>query len=124
MSATTIQTQTRTRQTVLRDYELHHSPSTAQVAGRSEAAPASRPQSAPLNPPNWDTTHRRVPPYRPINRDRDQSEVRIYTSTVEQVFVGTMFTGVLIHATAAKLWRGTVGRFNDGVFKYNIGGEI
>jgi hypothetical protein len=100
MSTTTTQTQTRTRQTVLRDYELHHSPSTARATGNSEAAPAPRPQATPVNPPNWDTTHRRVPPYRPINRDRDQSEVRIYTSPIEQVFVGTMFTGVLIHAVS------------------------
>jgi hypothetical protein len=26
--------------------------------------------------------------------------------------------------TAAKVWRGTVGRVHDGVFKYAIGGEI
>ncbi|KAH6844544.1 hypothetical protein B0I37DRAFT_416147 [Chaetomium sp. MPI-CAGE-AT-0009] len=124
-STTTTQTQTRTRQTVLRDYELHHSSSSRQAAAQSDqAALPTEGQITSRNPPDWDTTHRRVPPYRPINRDRDQSEVRVYTSPAEQVFVGTMFTGVLIYATAAKVWRGTFGRFNDGVFKYAVGGEL
>jgi hypothetical protein len=55
---------------------------------------------APLNPPNWDTTHRRVPPYRPTDRDRDVSEIRVYNSTIERVFVATMFTGVFINSVS------------------------
>ncbi|KAK4149412.1 hypothetical protein C8A00DRAFT_46977 [Chaetomidium leptoderma] len=125
-STTTTQTQTRTQQNVLRDYEVHHSASSTRATGPlSQTATAPRPQAeAPLNPPDWDTTHRRVPLYRPIDRDRDQSEIRVYNNNIEQVFVGTMFTGVLINATTAKLWRGTVGRLNEGLFKYAIGGEI
>ncbi|KAK4119838.1 hypothetical protein N657DRAFT_666463 [Parathielavia appendiculata] len=123
-STTTTPTQTRTRQSVLKDYELHHSPSSSRTVSGSPAAPPPTPQAVPLNQPQWDTVHRRVPPYRPINRDRDQSDVRVYTSPIERVFIGTMFTGVLVNSTAAKVWRGTVGRWNDGVFKYAIGGEI
>ncbi|KAH6649278.1 hypothetical protein F5144DRAFT_500291 [Chaetomium tenue] len=123
-STTTTQTQTRTRQTVLRDYELHHSASSPRTAQTNQPALATGGHLTSRNPPDWPTAHRRVPPHRPINRERDQSEVRVYTSPAEQVFVGTMFTGVLIYATAAKVWRGTFGRFNDGVFKYAVGGEL
>ncbi|ETN42940.1 uncharacterized protein HMPREF1541_02098 [Cyphellophora europaea CBS 101466] len=35
-----------------------------------------------------------------------------------------MFTGVLINATAAKMWRRTVGKLDSGLFRYRIGGEI
>jgi hypothetical protein len=100
MSSTTTQTQTRTRQNVLKDYELHHSASSSRAISSSPAAPTPTPQAVPLNPPEWDTVHRRVPPYRPINRERDQSEVRVYTSPIERVFIGTMFTGVLINAVS------------------------
>jgi hypothetical protein len=101
-STTTTQTQTRTRQNVLKDYELHHSAGSIRAASNSPAQ-TSRPQAAPLNPPNWDTTHRRVPPYRPVNTERDQSEVRVYTSGVERVFIGTMFTGVFINAVSSSV---------------------
>ncbi|KAK3904164.1 hypothetical protein C8A05DRAFT_32052 [Staphylotrichum tortipilum] len=126
-TTTTTQTQTkvRTRQDVLKDYELHHSASSSRAAPRNPGGLPERPQAAPLNPPGWDTTHRRVPPYRPTNRDPEHyAEVRVYTSTIEQVFIGTMFTGVFTNATAAKVWRASVGRFNDNMFKYAIGGEI
>lgn len=99
-SATTTQTQTRTRQTVLRDYELHHSTSSPRTTQSSQPAPAAGDQVTSRNPPEWPTAHRRVPPHRPINRDRDQSEIRVYTSPAEQVFVGTMFTGVFIYAVS------------------------
>ncbi len=101
-STTTITTQTRTRQNVLKDYEVHHST----PAGPSRSAhirpalPAPRPQTGSVNPPGWDTTHRRVPEYRSVNSERDQSEVRVYTSTVERVFLGTMFTGVFLNAVS------------------------
>src|SRR5690348_4064016 len=101
-STTTTQTQTRTQQNVLRDYEVHHSASSTRATGLlSQIAPAPGPRAeAPLNPPDWDTTHHRVPPFRPIDRDRDQSEIRVYNNGIEQVFIGTMFTGVLINAVS------------------------
>jgi hypothetical protein len=99
-STTTTQTQTRTRQNVLRDYELHHSASSVRGTSGSVGAPAPNPQVAPLNPPNWDTTHRRVPPYRPTDRDRDVSEIRVYTSNIERVFIATMFTGVFLNSVS------------------------
>ncbi|SPO01438.1 uncharacterized protein DNG_04111 [Cephalotrichum gorgonifer] len=112
-------TQTRTARTVLQDYELHHSPAPAHVREPSaENDVSQRPDSPP-----WETTYRRVPPYRPVDTNLDQSQRRVYTSGVEQVFIGTMFTGVFTVATAAKAWHGTVGRVNDRIFRYQIGGE-
>jgi len=113
MSTTTTtqtQTKTRTRQDVLKDYDLHHSASSSRAAPRNPAVVPERPQAAPLNPPDWDTTHRRVPPYRPTNRDPDhQAEVRVYTSTVERVFIGTMFTGVFLNAVSlSRRFRGVI----------------
>lgn len=92
MSSTT--TETRTARTVLRDYELHHSsePSPLNYESHAEQAPDSRP---------WETTYRRVPPYRPTNTTRDQSEVRVYTSGIERVFIATMFTGVFTNAVSS-----------------------
>ena len=48
-----------------------------------------------------DTTHRRVPPYRPTNRDPEHhNAVRIYNDNGERVFVGVMFTGVFLNAVS------------------------
>lgn len=103
MSSTTTSTRTTTHDAslaldgILADYELHHSQLDIPEARRQ--SPASRRQ-APTPPVEWDTTHRRVPPYRPINRDRDPMETRVYTSRVEQMFIITMFTGVLINSVS------------------------
>lgn len=122
-SATETVTRTRTARTVLTDYELHHSGASEDAASSSSSTQGSS-SSAPQNPPNWPTTSRRVPPYRPTNVDRDQSEVRVYTHPAERAFIVTMFTGVLITATAAKQWRRTVGKIAPESFKYRIGGEF
>lgn len=81
---------------VLADYELHHSHLDSPIS------PNARNDHHPMpNPPvDWDTTHRRVPPYRPINRDRDPLETRVYNSRAEQTFIGVMFTGVLTIAVS------------------------
>ncbi|KAL2409293.1 hypothetical protein ABEF95_005731 [Exophiala dermatitidis] len=106
----------------LADYELHHSDSPTQ-ASSSEGRVLAR-VSDPGNTPTWDTTHRRVPSYRPINRSRDPRETRVYNNPAERVFISVMFTGVFINATAAKIWRRTFGRIDGGMFRYRIGGEI
>lgn len=80
---------------VLNDYELHHSGGPEEIA---DAAIASRVVPRADIPADWDTLHRRVPAYRPINTARDQAEVRVYLHRMEQVFIGTMFTGVLLNA--------------------------
>lgn len=129
----TITTQTRTARTVLRDYELHHSPA---PSSSNDAASAHQAR----NSPPWPADYRRIPPYRPADRDRDVSQIRVYTSGIERAFVTVMFAGVFINAvssvvawsgmwandeqTAAKTWRATVGRINGGIMRYPVGGEF
>ncbi|KLU85782.1 hypothetical protein MAPG_04802 [Magnaporthiopsis poae ATCC 64411] len=121
MSTTTAQT--RTRRDVLVDYELHHSPAaTVPPAGRSDGQAAARSPPPPSVP--WDMTHRRVPSYRPLNRDPEHiREVRTYNNSAEQVFVTTMFTGLCIISGVARAWHASFGRVNGDIFKYAIGGE-
>ncbi|KIH93614.1 hypothetical protein SPBR_04498 [Sporothrix brasiliensis 5110] len=108
---------------VLSDYELHHSSDKDASDDAAQAAPASIRRHA-ATPADWDTEHRRVPAYRPINTARDQTEVRVYLSRVEQVFIGTMFTGVYLNSAASKVWRQTLGRVNGDIFRFRIGGEF
>jgi hypothetical protein len=84
---------------ILADYQLHHSGGGPATPAISSNATQHRRQAA-AGPESWDTTHRRVPPYRPTNRDRDPAETRVYTSRVEQVFIALMFTGVAINAVS------------------------
>ncbi|KAL1861354.1 hypothetical protein VTK73DRAFT_7129 [Phialemonium thermophilum] len=103
----------------LADYKLHHS--------RDPSPPDGNDQGRTLRPnvpQTWDTTHRRVPPPRRTNRNRDPLETRVYNSAAERIFITVMFTGVLINASAAKAWRWTFGELGDGFFRYRIGGEI
>lgn len=139
-TTTTVTALERTAGTILADYELHHS----RQEGRETQAPSTASTIPPSGPAReWDTTHRRVPSHRPINRDRDQSEVRVYLNNAERAFVSVMFAGLFFNAvsfeialksivfrtlilfqTAAKIWRRTFGRLNDRIFRYNVGGEL
>ncbi|CAI6096763.1 unnamed protein product [Clonostachys chloroleuca] len=106
---------------VLRDYRLYHSRRENNITEHVNGENTNLPRSA--HPPGWDTTHRRVPPYRPADRERSQEEYNVYTSNVERAFITTMFTGVLINATMAKAWGASGGRINRSIFKYRVGGE-
>jgi hypothetical protein len=77
---------------VLQDYELCHSGS----ADAPSPIPVAR--TVDNNPPGWDTSHRRVPPYRPINRNRDPAETNVYQNGVERAFITTMFAGLFVNA--------------------------
>jgi hypothetical protein len=95
MSTTTTQTRVQNgsfHSAVLRDYELHHSQS-------RQETPESR--SAPLDHPEFDLPHRRVPPYRAPNRDPEHiNGVRVYTSTPELFFITAMFRGLSFNAVS------------------------
>ena len=84
---------------VLTDYDLHHSDT-------SDPAPASNSHPAPAsqNPPEWPADHRRVPNYRPINRDLDQSQRRIYNDNGERAFITVMLRGVWLNAVSDVAW--------------------
>jgi len=77
----------------LGDYELHHSggPSRAPPANlRSDVVEAAH----TANPADWPTDHRRIPAYKPINRDLDRSQRPGGSNPVEQVFIYVMLHGV------------------------------
>ncbi|KAL4790683.1 hypothetical protein BDV19DRAFT_371910 [Aspergillus venezuelensis] len=127
MSTTTTTTATARHPTtlsLLSDYELHHS-------GQSESqtpVPPSIPSqslSSPnaSNPPTWPTTHRRVPPHRPINRSLDFNERSAGASVPEYIFIQSMLHGVWLNASIAQLWRKTGGRINERWFRFDVGGE-
>ena len=105
MSVTT----TKTRPTysiarTLADYELHHSEPRADAAGEA-AEPASQLRSGNAvqgNPPTWETDWRRVPPYRPVNRELDVASRSITLNAVETFFVYNMFHGIQIVEVCAR----------------------
>ncbi|KAF2798428.1 hypothetical protein K505DRAFT_233301 [Melanomma pulvis-pyrius CBS 109.77] len=96
----------------LTDYELHH----------SNTPP--RPTSTSANTNDWPHNHRRIPTYRAINRELDQSQRRVYTSTGERAFLTVMFTGVQANANLNQAWNATLGKLvGDSWFRYKVGGE-
>ncbi|KAI0536012.1 hypothetical protein GGR58DRAFT_477060 [Xylaria digitata] len=115
----TTTTATITTQNILADYALRH---TGGDDARDDAAATnhSHPRLQREDYPLWDTTYRRVPPYRPINTTRDQSEVRVYQNGIERIFISVMFTGVFVNASFAQAIRYAFGR---DLWEYPIGGE-
>ncbi|KAL4818453.1 hypothetical protein BDW67DRAFT_183169 [Aspergillus spinulosporus] len=120
MSSTT--TTTTSTLSLLADYELHHStPPSA-----SSSSPLQSQSLAPVqqaNPATWPTHHRRIPPFRPINRNLDFAERSAGSSVPEYIFIQAMLHGVWLNASMAQLWRKTGGRINDRIFRYDVGGE-
>jgi hypothetical protein len=100
MSVTTsTNTTTQTVLHVLADYDLHHS---GDPKNPSEPAPPNCNTTAGSeNPPGWDTEHRRVPPYRPINRNLDMTLRPGGMDIAETIFIATMLNGVHLTAVSA-----------------------
>ncbi|KAK5000239.1 hypothetical protein LTR66_000854 [Elasticomyces elasticus] len=116
---TTTDTARYTIHAALADYDLHHSD-----GGDTAPPPAAHPAPPAQNPPDWDTQHRRVPAYRPINYELEaESPRQVFTSVPERIFIRIMFLGVGTNAAVAQLWRNTLGTVNDQIFRYKIGGE-
>ncbi|OJZ90260.1 hypothetical protein ASPFODRAFT_40557 [Aspergillus luchuensis CBS 106.47] len=125
MSSTTTTTTTTTSRAVdartlsiLSDYEIHHTGSETQPQPRvpRDAVPVSQPV-------DWPSHYRRIPSYRPVNRNLSYEERSAGTSPVEYMFIQTMLHGVWLNASVARLWRFTGGRINDKIFHYEVGGE-
>ncbi|KAH8682855.1 hypothetical protein BGZ60DRAFT_206094 [Tricladium varicosporioides] len=118
----------------LSDYELYHSDTQSQSPSASKpsssvqgpriqrSAEPSGLQRALNNPEDWPDNHRRIPQYRPINRELDQSQRRVYQNNGERMFLTVMFTGVRVNA-ANRVWNATLGRINRNWFEYKVGGE-
>ena len=102
---TTANAQTYNISAVLADYNLHHSrdDSNDELNTSLNSHPSPTPGSS--NPVEWPQDHRRIPPYRPVNRELDQTQRRVYLSNVERTFVGVMFTGVYVEAVSIAISR-------------------
>ncbi|KAL4960730.1 uncharacterized protein BDV14DRAFT_204473 [Aspergillus stella-maris] len=125
-STTTTTTQNPTTLSLLSDYELHHSGHSESQTAVSPSIPSqSQPSSGTnsSNPPTWPTTHRRVPPHRPINRSLDFNERSAGASVPEYIFIQSMLHGVWLNASIAQLWRKTGGKINERWFRFDVGGE-
>ncbi|KAF8865708.1 hypothetical protein BDZ45DRAFT_668620 [Acephala macrosclerotiorum] len=110
---------TRQLNEVLEDYKIHL---TGYDANGESSSTRDTPRTV-SNPPNWPTDHRRVPDYRPTDRNRD-AEGRPNGSVLpERIFLTLMFTGVVANATSAKIWGATAGPYFPRLFRYAIGGE-
>lgn len=103
-------------QAVLADYDLHHSGEPEEVDTSLNPHPA--PASTSENPSHWPTEYRRVPVYRPVNTELDQSERRVYLNGIERAFVGVMFTGVFLESVRTYLGKTksvVLTRFTDNL---------
>lgn len=137
--STTINTSTTTQNVlhVLADYDLHHS---GDIPNSLVTEPYTRHTTANVdNPLDWDADHRRVPPYRPINRNLDWDSRPAGLNAAEALFIATMLNGVRLMAVSDpefcvtetdlllenvnSIWRATGGQLNDRFFRYAIGGE-
>lgn len=83
---------------VLADYELRHSDGPEAVDTTLNTHP--NPSSQTPNSSDWPTEHRRVPAYRAVNTELDQSERRVYQNAIERAFIGVMFTGVFLESVS------------------------
>ncbi|KAJ5216567.1 uncharacterized protein N7498_002974 [Penicillium cinerascens] len=114
----TVTTTNTTSLSVLADYEVHHSGAEDALALNQ----SSQPQQNSL--PTWPTHHRRIPAYRPTNRELDYTQRPAGNGNpAEYAFIQIMLHGVWLNASAARLWRFTGGRINDKIFHYQVGGE-
>jgi hypothetical protein len=82
----------------LTDYHLHHSenqtPATQPIASDHLEADGWQHN----NPDWWPTDHRRVPDYRPINRNLDRSQRPNGVNAIETAFIFIMLRGVQVNA--------------------------
>ncbi|KAI1613365.1 hypothetical protein EDD36DRAFT_465492 [Exophiala viscosa] len=89
---------------------------TIQIQGHTE-------EHIALPDSSWPSDWRRMPPYRPSSRSHRLSERPAGLNPVESTMVVVMFTGVWTYGNLNRLWRSTVGRWNNDSMKYQIGGE-
>ena len=116
MSVTTTQNPlTRTALTLLADYQIHHSGDDEHVAPPSNATNqnplklARSPNTAATYEEHDDDekpqlgrlAHRRVPPYRPINRNLNPEERPTASNPAEVMFVVVMLNGVNLNAVSS-----------------------
>ena len=80
-------------QGVLEDYKIH-------LTGDHPSSEQSEAPTAVTNPPGWPKDHRRVPDYRPVDKNRDVDGRPNGDNAFEKVFLTIMFTGVVMNAVS------------------------
>lgn len=99
MSVTTsTNTATQSVLQVLADYDVHHSGNPAEASKPAPPNANRAPDTGSVNPPNWDTEHNGVPPYRPINRNLDLDSRPGGANLPEAMFIATLLNGVRLNA--------------------------
>ena len=97
-------------QDYLRDYAIRSTDdrlsSRESVASSSSLSAASLSDSRPehpavSNPPGWDTEHRQVPPYRPVNTQLDHNSRPWGSNPVESVIIFAMMHGVWVKGVSS-----------------------
>jgi len=106
----------------LTDYDIHHSGNPENPRAPEPPNAQSNISASVENPPDWDTEHRRVPPYRPVQNQLGPERPN-GVNAIEVAFISTMFLGVRLIAGVDHIWRATGGRINSRFFVYKIGGE-
>jgi hypothetical protein len=76
----------------LADYDLHHSGAPETPSTPSPPNQQSSPRAE--TPENWDTEHRRVPPFRPVDRSLLGPERPDGVNAIETTFIYLMLHGV------------------------------
>ena len=85
-------------QTVLADYELHHTTATRQEPRVTTEVTTGAIQ----NPPVWDEIHRRVPAYRPVDPGMLTTARTTSRNRIEGSFISLMFMGVQAQAVSRR----------------------
>lgn len=88
-----VTTSIRTVEETLQDYKLHLS-----AFDQAASGAATLTYISPTHQPKWPCDHRRIPPYRPINKNLDLSERPNGSNKGELVFVTVMMNGVRLQA--------------------------
>ena len=93
---TTTTTTARELHSVLNEYQIH-------LTGGSAASQSleSTTSSSATNPATWPTDSRRMPNYRPIDRNRTADERPNGSNGAERAFLTVMFSGVVLNAVSA-----------------------
>lgn len=93
--STTATTTTTTSLSVLADYEVHHSGAEDALALNQSSQPQQNSQ------PTWPTHHRRMPAYRPANRELDLTQRPAGNGhPAEFAFIQIMLHGVWLNAVS------------------------
>lgn len=86
----------------LRDYALCYSTTAEPQTFESNLEVVPLVPQRSDNPANWPTRYRRIPPYRPVNRNLDLSERPNGSNRGELVFVTVMMNGVRLQSVSCE----------------------